>query len=225
MIGVLAHIRNRANRFAQEEDGTTLVEFALAIIIFLLLFLGSLDFGRFLLHYYHAERAMHIATRIAVVRPAVCPIPPDHFARAPDVSLPTPQFGTNCSDPSSPCRVEPPVTCTAGTIDPKSLGYQTAQEIWDIVGAAFPPGTQIDDIEFTYAYDSNLGFLGGPYTPQVTVELTGARFRFLTPLGRFSQLVGATPNTTLDGFSDEGFAFPVMGVTMPGEDLNLGTGG
>ena len=148
-----------------------------------------------------------------MVRPAVCPIPETHAPRAPDPAQPTPQFGTNCSDPSSPCNVEPTATCSVTAAGESA----TADEIWNIVGAAFPPGTGVDDLEFTYAYDPNLGFLGGPYTPQVTVELTGARFRFLTPLGRFSQL--AAMQAGID------YARGELIVTMPGEDLNLGTGG
>ncbi len=213
-------IEQRMRRFLRDEEGTTLVEFALAIIIFMLILLGSLDFGRFLLHYYHAERAMHIATRIAVVRPPVCSgVPEFHTIGPVDSTLPTPRFGMLCSSQSNACFNAGTQTCQGTTTS------ATATEIWNIVGGAFPGNANISNLQFTYTYDQNLGFLGGPYTPQVTVELQRARFRFLTPLGRFGQLVGAPANTSLDDFADSGFNFPVMGVTMPGEDLNLGTGG
>ena len=218
-MSVLQYIERRLRAFAREEDGTTLVEFALAIVIFLLLFLGSLDFGRFLAHYYHAERAMHIAARLAVVRPAVCPTVPElHDVGVVIPGDPTPRFGTKCS--AGVCADVGTITCSGTTTS------DTANEIWGIVGGAMPPGTNISNMRFSYAFDDDLGFLGGPYTPMVTVELTGVRFRFLTPLGKMGELVGGSSNAVLDDYADaDGVPFPPMGVTMPGEDLALGTNG
>lgn len=218
MMSVYAYIDREIRRFGNEEDGTTLVEFALAIWIFLLIFLGSIDFGRFLAHYYHAERAMHVGARVAVVRPPACAGVPE-FHEADTTGGTSPRYGTACRAGNT-CNPEPTISCAG------DASNATAAEIWGLVGGAFPQGTTISNLRFTYAYDENLGFLGGPYTPEVSVELTNVRFRFISPLGKFGEQVGAAPSPVLDDYSDaDGVRFPPMGVTMPGEDLNLGTGG
>jgi hypothetical protein len=83
-----------------------------------------------------------------------------------------------------------------------------------------PPGTQIDNLRFAYSNDPNLGFLGGPYVPMVTVELTGVDFTFVSQLGQFIRfLTGNNSNLGSD------LAIPGMSVSLPGEDLAQGTGG
>ena len=215
----------RMIRYRNRSVGQSLVEFALAIWIFLLIFLGALDFGRFLFNYYHAERAMHLAARIAVVRPPACTgVPDTHEALSGGT---TARYGTACRA-GNICENygNAPFTCT-GDMDTDNVpDNATVQEIWDVIAGGLPRGSRPSNLNFTYSYDENMGFLGGPFTPEVTVELTGVRFRFLTPLGRMGEMIGASQNSTLDDFSDaDGIPFPPMGVSMPGEDLNLGTGG
>ncbi|TMV46028.1 pilus assembly protein, partial [Thioclava sp. BHET1] len=62
----------RLSRFGQEEAGTTLVELAIAIPLFLLIFLGLMDFGLFASTDVMAQKAVERATRLAVVRPPAC---------------------------------------------------------------------------------------------------------------------------------------------------------
>ena len=86
---------------------------------------------------------------------------------------------------------------------------------------ALPVSADISNLSFSYAYDSNLGFLGGPYVPVVTVGLQNVDFEFLTPLGGLVALTGATADPALAAT----VPFPPMSVSLPGEDLALGSNG
>jgi hypothetical protein len=74
-------------------------------------------------------------------------------------------------------------------------------------------------MRFQYDFDPNLGFLGGPYVPRVTVELQNLNFTFATPLSGLAALAGGGqgPGATL--------TFPTMSTSLPGEDLALGDQG
>ena len=52
-------------RFERDENGTTVVELAVVMPLFLLLFFGLIDFGRMAFHYVTAEKAMQVAARVA----------------------------------------------------------------------------------------------------------------------------------------------------------------
>jgi Flp pilus assembly protein TadG len=56
----------------QSERGQVLVEFALSVLMFLVLILGILDFGRALYAYHAVGYAARAGTRYAVVRGAAC---------------------------------------------------------------------------------------------------------------------------------------------------------
>ena len=84
-----------------------------------------------------------------------------------------------------------------------------------------PPGSTIEtSLVFSYEFDSNLGFLGGPYTPMVTATVTPPQFHFISPLGGL-----------MNALNDSGISIPdVIGapnfsVSMPGEDLAQGEEG
>ena len=77
------------------------------------------------------------------------------------------------------------------------------------------------NLRFRYSFDPNLGFLGGPYVPLVTVELQNLNFDFFSPLAGLASLAGATPSGNLGA----AIPFPPMSVSMPGEDLALGIDG
>ena len=212
MKGRLPHIAQRLRRFAGEESGTALVEFGLAISIMLLLFFGLVDFGRLAFHQIHAEKAMHIAARVAAVRPAACTGVPETNSRGTNTA---PPFGTDCGSGAGICAVRATVTCSGSAANP------TAAEIWAAIGAALPPGSTIANLRFSYAQDTGLGFLGGPYVPIVTVELQNVTFDFVSPLGQLVGLAGAQANAQLGAR----VTFPAMSVSMPGEDLAQGTNG
>lgn len=201
-------------RLARDERGTTLVELAIVLPLFLLLFFGLIDFGRLGFEYVMTGKATDIATRIAVVRPAACPGVPTTNARGP-VAAGTvpPRFGTNCGAGGSVCADPGTITCAG------SAANATSAEIWAAISGVMPTGATQANLRFSYAYDPNLGFLGGPYVPMVTVEISNLSFQFATPLGGLAQLTGNTlgvgPTIT----------FPSMSVSLPGEDLAQGNNG
>jgi Flp pilus assembly protein TadG len=206
----------RLRSFWHDEDGTTLIELAVVLSLFLLIFFGLLDFGRLAFHYVTAEKAMYTAARIAAVRPAACAGVPQTNVRGTVAANTTPpKFGSNCSSGASVCFNPGTVTCAG------SATNTTANEIWARVGGVLPNDATISNIRYTYSYDPNLGFLGGPYVPIVTVEIQNLNFQFITPLSSLVGLAGATPATGLGS----AIAFPPMSVSMPAEDLALGNNG
>ncbi len=211
MIGARTH--KLAREFARDDSGTTLFEYALAISAFLMLFFGLIDFGRMGFHYVNAEKAMQVAARVAAVRPAACSGVPAINGRG--SASPAPPFGTNCGAGANICASPGTITCDGDGAN------QTAAEIWAIVQGTLPNTATIDNLQFSYATDPNLGFLGGPYVPVVTVELQNLTFEFVSPLGQLVALTGATPAAGLG--SD--IAFPALSASLPAEDLALGTDG
>ncbi|MBY6057149.1 pilus assembly protein [Leisingera daeponensis] len=202
-------------RFRREQDGAALVELGVAIPLFLLLFMGIIDFGRMAFHYVVAERAMNVAARVAAVRPPACAGVPEIHRRDPSASGTLPNFGTSC-------RAGPDICLNAGTVTcAGSAANATANEIWALVRGAMPPDATIAALSFSYSYDGSLGFLGGPYVPVVTVELQNQTFEFVSPLGRLAALAGAAGGSGLGA----SVPFPAMSVSLPGEDLALGQSG
>ncbi|MEH6833888.1 MULTISPECIES: TadE/TadG family type IV pilus assembly protein [Falsihalocynthiibacter] len=205
----------RIVEFWRNERGATLVEFAIALALFLLLLFGMIDFGRLAYHRIAAEKAMHIAARLAAVRPAACAGLPSINARGSTSVVPKPRFGTSCGAGANICATQAALVCTG------SATNATASEIWARINAILPPGVAIDDLQISYTFDPNLGFLGGPYVPLVTAELVGATFTFISPLGQLASLAGGSAPSGLGGTIN----FPSMSVSLPGEDLASGTNG
>lgn len=203
-------------RFARDEDGTTLIEFGLVFVLFLLILFGMIDFGRMAFHYVTAERGMYVGARVAAVRPAACPGVPDFHVRGPvSPSTPPPRFGTMCSAGPNVCLNPGTFSCAGNAANP------TAVEVWNIVEGTLPNDATIANLRFVYEFDSNLGFLGGPYVPNVTVELQNLTFQFVYPLASFVALAGGAAPAGLGAT----VTFPSMSVSMPGEDINSGTNG
>lgn len=219
------------SHFGQSERGTTLVEFAIAISLFLLIFFAVLDFGRLAYNWVMAEKAMQTAVRIAAVRPAVCAGVPDMNVRA-DAFDDTVPSGTLCRAQPGICLAVSPAPCTLAAADggnPEAVA--TASEIWTAVRPFLPDNATNANVLLSYDYNESLGFLGGPYTPLITAELVGSaaqsggfgdfRFTFVTPLSALAAAAGATDTT---GVPTEGASipFPAVSATLPAEDLNLG---
>ncbi len=203
-------------RLRADQSGATLVEFAIVLPIFLLIFFALIDFGRLAFHYVTAEKSMQVAARIAAVRPAACAGVPQTHQRGPVLlGVAPPRFGTSCRSGANVCANPGPIACAG------SASSATAQEIWGIIGPAMPNDATIANLRFIYSYDSNLGFLGGPYVPVVTVEIRNLTFEFVSPLGALAALAGATDTVGLGA----DIVFPSMSVSLPGEDLALGEAG
>lgn len=210
-------LKNSICAFVQDETGATLVEFAIVLSIFLLLFFGLIDFGRLGFHYVNAEKAMQVAARVAAVRPPACPNVPLINVRG-TVSGGTlpPDFGTSCRAGANICLNIGTITCPGG-----EAISDTDDEVWLLVSGALPNDATIQNLKFSYTYDNNLGFLGGPYVPIVTVELQNLDFKFVSPLGALVGLAGAVADPTLGA----DIPFPPMSVSLPAEDLALGEDG
>ncbi|MDH5798902.1 MAG: pilus assembly protein, partial [Paracoccaceae bacterium] len=101
------------------------------------------------------------------------------------------------------------------------LTNPTVAEIWANVRPLLPVSAQPSNLYFTYRKIDELGFLGGPFTPLVTVELKNQTFEFVSPLSEFAAMAGATSA----GDFDADFVMPTLTVTLPGEDLAQGTSG
>jgi len=208
------HIRlaRAARRFAADAAGATLVEFSLVLGVFLLLVFGLIDFGRMGYTHVMAEKATQMAARIAAVRPPACAgVSARHDPGPAGEGADPPEFGTMC-------RAGPGVCASASVTCVGSTGNATAVEIFDRVAALLPPGATPANLRYRYEFDPDLGFLGGPFTPVVSVELVDMRFDFVSPLGAIAAFAGATDTAGLD----DGFELRAMSVSLPAEDLAHG---
>lgn len=215
----LAPLRRKAiaagQSFLQREDGTTLVEFAVVLPIFLLLFFGLIDFGRLGFEYVMANKAMQMAARTAVTRPPACPgVAQTNLRGAVVAGEVPPYFGSNCRSGATVCADPGTVTCAG------SMGNATVAEIWPVIAVLLPNDATAANLRFSYAYNSDLGFLGGPYEPMVTVSIQNLSFEFITPLGALATLAGAVGNDL-----PTSLPFPALSVSLPAEDLALGEAG
>lgn len=175
--------------------------------LFLILLFSVIDFGQIYLHWILAEKATQLAVRQAVVRPPLCPGVPSFNDRAPGIPL-TPPFGSSCAAEPNLCADPGTITCSGAT-----AFNQGFNDILTQVGPLLPANVQPEDIRFTYSF-ANLGFLGGPYVPIVSIELDDdVEVPFITPLGPLLQaFYGGGPS--LDNPS-----IPSMRATLPAEDL------
>lgn len=218
----MTRLRTSLRRFGPDERGTTLVELAMVLPLFLLLFFGLIDFGRLAFQWMGSEKAMGVAARIATVRGPACgpDLVPEFYGRGAGTSAP---YGTNCDAGGDICEVPAEVTCLGDAAN------ATVAEIWDRIEPLLPADATVANLRFRYTADADssdgvtqqIGFLGGPYVPTVTVELTGITFRFVTPLAGLADLATGVTGSTIS----TDIAMPSMSVSLPGEDLALGTNG
>ncbi|MGR3662188.1 MAG: TadE/TadG family type IV pilus assembly protein [Paracoccaceae bacterium] len=198
----------------RSEAGAVSVEFAIVIALFFFVFLVLFDFGRIAFSQVMAEKATHLAARTAIVRAPVCTGVPNIHSRGTEIT--NPSFGTSCSATgySGQICIQLTVSCDG------SASNATALEIWDRVSALLPPNAQIEDFTYSYVSKNELGFLGGPFTPMVTVELDLGDYTFISPLGALSTIAGAISPALGNSFD-----YPVFSVSLPAEDLALGNDG
>jgi hypothetical protein len=202
-------MRSAMRRLLKDERGGPLAEFALVIGLLFIFAIFTFEISRFFMRTAMAEYATHLAVRVAAVRPAACPGIPDFNERA---TGSTARFGAMCSNPST-CVTPATVTC-AGV-----AGNPVVDEIFGMVQPLLPAGATPANLQFQYEA-TNLGFLGGPYVPMTTVRLQNLQHQFILPLGQLFAPWG-------DGGGGGNGNIPLgpMTATMPGEDLNTGTGG
>lgn len=204
------------SRIWRDEKGAVLVEFAIAIPLFLLLFFAILDFGRMAYRYVAAEKAMQIAARIAAVRPPACAGVPEFNSLGTTAVQPPPAVGTSCTSGANFCAAPATVSCNGNAAN------ATALEIWNRIQGVLPNNATIANLRFSYEAEPRIGFIGGPYVPIVTTELQNLEFEFVTPLGQLGALAsGGISN----GLGDTAVPFPLMSVSVPAEDLASGENG
>ena len=203
---------SRLRRFGRDTRGGVLVEFGVVITLFCVLFWVALDFGRFAYTRVLAQKATDLAARTAVVRAAACAGLPATNVRGPIGGLIPPRFGTSCSADTDVCATVDAVSCVS------DANNATAQEIWTRIAPMLPPDASIDNLQFTYSFDQNLGFLGGPYTPMVTVEIDLPNFQFISPV---APLMRDADDPTTGATVGRG----LFSVSLPAEDLSSGEAG
>lgn len=199
-------------RFVRDESGAAMVEFAMVVSVFFLLVYQIVDFGIFASNNLMAEKSTQVAARIATVRPAACAGVPDRYGIG--TASPPPRYGTSCGSVANACAMPATVTCAGNATNP------TAEEIWNQIAPTMPSGTTISDITFIYSADPNLGYVGGPYVPIITVELNLPAFQMSFPIGALANLAGGGAG----GFTGQP-QYRAFTITMPGEDLAVGTNG
>jgi TadE-like protein len=192
----------------RDERGGQLAEFALVIGLLFVVGIFIFEMTRFSMRASMAEYATHLAARVAAVRPPICVGVPEFNER---VNGSTARFGTMCSHPSAPCVTVATQTC-AGT-----AGNAVVNEIFATIQPLLPNGATPANLQFRYE-PTGLGFLGGPYVPMTSVSLQNLQHTFILPIGQlFAPWGGAGGSGTV--------ALGPLTATMPGEDLNVGTGG
>jgi Flp pilus assembly protein TadG len=203
----------RFGGFARAEDGAAMVEFSIVCVVFFLIMFALIDFGRLGFAHVSGETALRIAVRTAAVRPAACTGVPDRImtrGTVPSGTIP-PRFGSSCNLASYACQTVATVSCRGSSTNP------TAQEVWARVAPLLPAGTTEESLQYTYTQDKQLGYLGGPYVPVLTVELIDRAKSGTQPLTFlfFSPFTAAFNPLSLPRFSS----------SLPAEDLAQGEAG
>ena len=196
-------------RLRRDERGGPLAEFALVVGLIFVTAFTMFEVTRFFMQLAMAEYATQLSARRAVVRLPACPGVATINDRGANTA---PRFGTLCSAAAGVCATPATVTCAG------AAGNATVDEIFGVVGPLLPNGATPANLEFRYE-PSGLGFLGGPYIPIVSVSLQNLDHDFILPLG-----AGFAPWGGGDG-GLQSVRLPPLTATMPGEDLNIGTGG
>ncbi|QUJ77916.1 pilus assembly protein [Sulfitobacter albidus] len=210
MRASLSPLRLRINRALRDEDGATLVEFALVTALFLLILFTLIDFARLGFTNVLAEKATERAVRMAVVRPAVCDGLPLGNARGiiGTLSIDIPN-GTRCTERAGLCHTPATQTCTG------DLSHPTVAAIWAQVAPLMPTNAGPENLAFSYSFDPALNRVGATYNPIVTVEITDLTFDFISPLGALAAAAGASGQRDLG----ESFAFSSMSASLPAETI------
>jgi hypothetical protein len=209
MASFRSRLCSALRRFGRDTSGAALIELAVTFPLFLLILFALIDFGRMSYSYVMAEKAAQIAVRTAAVRPVACPtaLPQTHQANA------GARFGTYCRSGGS-CLPVATVACAG------AAGNPTVDEVWARIAPLMPAGATAANLWFSYDFDPDLGFVGGPYTPMLTVEIRNATFDFVLPIGPLGALVSGGTNT----FANQ-IQFPRISNSLPAEDLNVGSAG
>ena len=200
-------ILHRLRRFGADSEGSAIIELALSIALFLLLFFGLIDFTRLGFTYVMGEKATERAVRLAIVNPGICEGMPRYNAVGYNEEA---DYGEDCNSAGGTCENVGSFTCTG------SDDNDTAASIFAQVRPLLPTGATAENLEFTYSYDNDLGFLGGPFTPVVSVRIVDLTYNFITPLGVMAGVADGSGQDT--GFAAS-FIFPGLSASLAAENI------
>ncbi|MGB3244513.1 MAG: TadE/TadG family type IV pilus assembly protein [Sulfitobacter sp.] len=197
-------------RFMRDEDGSTIVEFAVVTCIFLFLFFGLIDLARLGYTTVMAEKATERAVRMAVVHPPACSGVKDVNGRSVLGALASDApNGTLCASRNGLCVDPGPVSCTGSAENP------TSAAIWAQIAGLLPAHATPENLMFTYDFDAELNRVGAPYAPIVTVALHNLDLEFISPLGALASAAGASGAEGLGG----SYVFQSMSASLPSETI------
>jgi hypothetical protein len=203
-------LRKLIRHFSRDDSGATLVEFAIVLAVFIFVLFGMIDFARYGYTHVMAGKATEMAVRMAVVSEPACSDVPLLNQRGLvgilSVDLPN---GSSCTEREGLCVDPGKISCTGDAAMP------TATQIWAQIAPLLPGDARIENLNFSYRYDSALNRVGTYYSPVVSVELTDLDFQFISPLGALATLAGAANAGSLGG----AIRFPSMSASLPAEDL------
>lgn len=207
----MTRLRRHILRFWADCRGGALVELSIVMPLLLLMVFGLLDYGRLYWNEVAAQKAAAVAARIAAVRPPVCEnVPTVIGAASSDIDA-----GALCRI-SGNCSATSAVTCRLNAVT-----NTTATEIWNRIRPLMPPNATRANVQLTYSNNSNIGFVGGPYSPIVTVDLVNMEFRFVSPLGSLAALAAGDSKYESKPWT---IPLPSMSTSLPGEDMASGVG-
>ncbi len=225
----MTRLRSNVRGMCRDQHGSVLVELAMVLPLIFLLIFAIFDYGRLFWLISSSRKATEMAVRTAVVRPPICPGVPDRHTSGGSGD----RFGTLCRAPANSggtvCASIAPIRCTLddaapSTSDPdQATRHAVSQEIWSRISALLPPTATADNIQITYASHPELGFLGGPFTPEITVEIVDLDFEFVMPIGPLADVAAGGSETHSTGWSRI-ITFPGLSTSLPAEDLAHGAG-
>ena len=191
-------------KFLKDRRGAAGTEFALVALVFAVLILAILDFGRGLWEYNRAVKACQFGVRFAVVNDMV-PSGMAAWNGVLDAALPGGAPIADGDFAPNPALV----SCDSNGCTPGGWGYDgnAYNAIVDRMAVYYPPLLADPDAVVTVTYEHiGMGFAGNPFGPDIwpltTVEITGPTFEFFTPF------ITAT-----------NIQFPECTATLTGEDF------
>lgn len=180
------------HKFLRNKDGASAAEFAIVVLVFVVLIFATIDFGRLMWDWTRAEAATRAGVRYAVVNAPVA----GGLSTVDGVAM-----GLGNGNPIPVGSISPdPVICTSSATTASCNGFSPystpafdaiVTEVWKYFPAigSNPDGTinlSVARTKIVVEYRHiGLGYVGNPYgsdiVPLVTVKLQNMVFNFITP--------------------------------------------